>query len=191
MIEVKIPVCLLNLLLCMLGTLRVLGVDIEVQNTRLQEMHRTQDWEIKYSCVYYSYTCTLQIKKERRVLIDNRAGNASLSMMTSRKINEPSSIRSNIPDKGFPFSCYMCQTSFSEEKVYRAHMDGHKRLHCSFCGKPYQNPGRLSQHEDEHRGLFKFKCRYCEKGFNHKHDYRRHVERHERQNAKKVWNTVV
>ena len=41
MIEVKIPVCLLNLLLYMLGTLRVLGVDIEVQNIRVQEIHRT------------------------------------------------------------------------------------------------------------------------------------------------------
>ena len=123
--------------------------------------------------------CTLQMSQnKRRVHIDNRAGNSSPSMMTSRIINEPKTVKTGIPDTLFPFVCNMCQTRFSDKKVYSDHMEGHKRLHCSFCGKPFKNRARLSNHEAQHKGLFKFRCRYCNKGFNHKNDYSKHEETH-------------
>ena len=130
---------------------------------------------------------TLQVKRKRSVRIDNRAGDSSLSMMTSRKIYEPSTMKSTNED--FPFSCEMCQTRFYDEKVYDAHMEGHKRLHCSFCGKPFKNPGRLADHEAQHKGLFKFKCSFCQKGFNHKNDYQRHEDTHI--HSKKRSSTVI
>ena len=92
--------------------------------------------------------------------------------------------------------CVTCAKPDSPiKKVYSDHMEGHKRLHCSFCGKPFKNRARLSDHEAQHQGLFKFRCLYCNKGFNHKNDYSKHEETHVSTKKKVVhvidWNEWI
>lgn len=117
-------------------------------------------------------------RRNRRPRKDNRAG---MSMMTKRKMDIPPIQKPGAGDAAFPASCSICQARFPNQEAVVLHMKAHVRLHCRFCGKGYKDRRSLSDHEAKHQGLFKFLCPLCQKGFNHKGDYNKHVATHARQ----------
>ena len=53
-----------------------------------------------------------------------------------------------------------------------------RKYYCGYCGKTFRSKERLTYHEKEHQGIFKYRCAVCQKGYNHRGDFRKHQEKH-------------
>ena len=74
------------------------------------------------------------------------------------------------------YFCEKCQIKLPGASKYEDHMNAHegRKYHCGFCGKAFKSKERLIYHEKEHRGIFKYRCPVCQKGYNHHGDFRKH-----------------
>ena len=50
---------------------------------------------------------------------------------------------------------------------------------CEFCGKVFKTEHSKRYHESEHTGEYGFNCKVCNKGFNIKSRYEKHLEGHQ------------
>ena len=80
----------------------------------------------------------------------------------------------------YSYFCGLCSKGFSA----KGHYEDHKRAHegrgyaCDYCGKVFKSALGLKRHRSEHTGEYSFSCKLCNKGYNVKKDYMRHMESH-------------
>ncbi len=79
----------------------------------------------------------------------------------------------------FKFWCGQCQRDFPHRDAYQAHMDKHEGITfpCQKCTKRFQTKISLKYHQSEHTGVYLYRCSVCNKGYNFKGDYTRHMKR--------------
>ena len=84
------------------------------------------------------------------------------------------------PSSSTFYFCDICQMKLPGASRYEDHMNAHegRKHHCGFCGKAFRSKERLTYHEKEHQGIFKYRCTVCQKGYNHRGDFRKHQEKH-------------
>ena len=80
------------------------------------------------------------------------------------------------------FKCEVCQREFADRNTMKKHVKSHskeKPYECQTCGRRYQYSWNLKIHEkSSHTGDMPFKCRFCQKMFTHRRDFRDHVRSH-------------
>ncbi len=80
----------------------------------------------------------------------------------------------------FQYYCDQCNIRLPSKTRYQDHMNRHegRKYHCGFCGKAFNTRERLNYHEKEHKGIFLHRCQYCNRGYNHRGDFRKHLDTH-------------
>ena len=80
----------------------------------------------------------------------------------------------------FRYFCDSCRKGYNTNQAYKVHMDKHRGIQyeCEFCSKSFTNQQSRDYHRSVHTGLYRFNCDICEKGFNVKSDYGKHVDCH-------------
>ena len=81
----------------------------------------------------------------------------------------------------YSYFCKICRKGFSSTTHYKLHMRGHegRGFSCDFCGKVFKSLQMQKYHESEHTGVFRFTCQTCNKGFNIKSLYEKHLSSHQ------------
>ena len=82
----------------------------------------------------------------------------------------------------FRYYCELCRKGFNNDTNFKTHMRGHegKRYKCEYCDKSYSNEINLKYHLSVHTGQYRLHCSLCGKGFNEKKLYESHVKGHTR-----------
>ena len=77
--------------------------------------------------------------------------------------------------------CSICRKGYNNGYNYKLHMRGHegRGFPCEFCGKVFSSGQMKQYHESEHTGIYRFSCETCNKGFNAKTQYDKHVASHQ------------
>lgn len=75
----------------------------------------------------------------------------------------------NVHSDNRPFKCNIdeCSKTFRSRTAFKMHQDEHKgikRFTCRFCDRRFQCHGNKLKHERRHIGLKKHKCQFCDKG---------------------------
>uniref|UniRef100_A0A8C6TVU4 C2H2-type domain-containing protein n=1 Tax=Neogobius melanostomus TaxID=47308 RepID=A0A8C6TVU4_9GOBI len=92
------------------------------------------------------------------------------------------------------FRCSVCNRGFDSEQKYERHIRDHQKgeksdagystsenprlFSCIDCGARFPTELRLSEHKKTHRIEMAFRCSVCEKGFNRRQTYERHIKLH-------------
>lgn len=92
----------------------------------------------------------------------------------------------NVEPEESTYNCELCPKTFDRKEYYRRH---YRRAHiddqgsskkqsifqCDFCGKISTSQDDYDEHQKEHDGEPRFKCRKCEKIFASKEEARKHL----------------
>ena len=80
----------------------------------------------------------------------------------------------------FRYFCDVCRKGYNGNHAYKVHMDKHRgiKYSCEFCPKTFAKQQSRDYHRSVHTGLYRFKCEVCQKGFNEKLVYEKHVSCH-------------
>lgn len=75
----------------------------------------------------------------------------------------------NVHSDNRPFKCEVkdCSKTFRSRTAFKMHQDEHqgiKRFCCKFCNRKFQCHGNKLKHERRHIGDKKHKCEVCDKG---------------------------
>ncbi len=78
------------------------------------------------------------------------------------------------------FWCDLCQSGFTQKTLLEDHVRKHEgRLYkCQYCTKCFQTRTGLRLHLPEHTSNFRFSCDACQKGFDRKEVYEKHMRKH-------------
>lgn len=85
-----------------------------------------------------------------------------------------------------PFRCQICDLSFEDGNLLRAHMERHantntepkKPFQCTLCTKSFQSTRSLERHQFVHSGQLQKRCKYCYKVFANKENLDKHILMH-------------
>ena len=80
----------------------------------------------------------------------------------------------------YSYFCGTCRKGFVQIQAHDRHMKAHegKGYPCEYCGKVFKSTQNKRYHESEHTGVYRFNCNYCNKGFNIKDCYLKHLTVH-------------
>lgn len=80
-----------------------------------------------------------------------------------------------------PYQCHICNKTYSHKAPLETHIMQHtdpKPFKCTICPKMYKWPEDLNMHQKaEHEGNYRYKCRYCTKGYTASSNKKYHEKR--------------
>ena len=86
-----------------------------------------------------------------------------------------------------PFSCQLCKKRYPGVKSLKRHLSlnhgdsyqsREKPRDCNICGKQFDKPSRLIEHELTHAGVMPYQCVTCGEKFSYTDSLRRHMRTH-------------
>lgn len=103
-------------------------------------------------------------------------------------------VNKHIPDSQKPFQCDTCTKGFMTDKEFDRHMKTHtqQKIHsCPGCKRTFKTNAEMKEHYvKDHTDDKPFICEVCNKGCNHRHTYRRHLRKHEKELGIKLDKSV-
>ena len=80
----------------------------------------------------------------------------------------------------FRYFCDLCRKGYNGNHALKVHMDKHRgiKYQCEFCPKTFTSLQKREYHTSVHTGNYRFNCDICNKGFNEKDRYLKHVACH-------------
>ena len=76
------------------------------------------------------------------------------------------------------YCCELCGNKFKSALGWKIHMDAHRgifKFECPYCKKGFYNKSALQGHIVKHTGVKEFKCAICEKEYRYRTDYVIHM----------------
>ena len=76
--------------------------------------------------------------------------------------------------------CEVCRKGFNNTYNFNEHVRAHegKGYPCEYCGKVFKNVENQKYHVPEHTGVYRFHCDVCQKGYNEKGLFLKHMDTH-------------
>ena len=80
----------------------------------------------------------------------------------------------------FNFYCDKCKKGINDSRDYKLHMEKHAGIQykCEYCPKSFTLSRTRDYHMSEHSGEWRMLCDVCNKGFNKKPNYHKHMKIH-------------
>ncbi|XP_063705720.1 oocyte zinc finger protein XlCOF6-like [Culicoides brevitarsis] len=103
-------------------------------------------------------------------------------------------VNQHVPDCQKPFQCEICSKGFITDKEFDRHTKTHtnRKMHpCLSCERQFKTKAEMKEHYvKDHTDYKPFICEVCNKGCNHRHSYRRHLRKHEKELGIKLDKSV-